>query len=201
MVTRNAITIRRRLVQFTGVAAVAVAALALSPPGRDVLFHLSPIKWTGEAPRLADLLKLTPGMPGKVVADIGAGDGAMALEIAATLGPSGRMFITERTAEQRARLLDRTRALPDAVVIEALDDRPNLPDACCDAIYMRFGWHHLNNPEAYARSLVQALRRGTARDHYFSPGAFFKWKRPWRQRTRIAVRRPPVRVERRDDRG
>ena len=162
---------RRRLVLFAGVTAIAIAALAVSPPGRGVLFHVSPIRWTGEAPRLAALLKLTPGM---AVADIGAGGGAMALEIAATIGPAGRIFVTERTPEQRARLAERATAHPHTVVIEALDDQTNLPDACCDAIYLRFVWHHLGNPEVYARSLARALKPGGRLAIIdFSPGAFF----------------------------
>lgn len=90
---------RRRVALFTGGLALAALAFALSPFGRGVFFHLAPLDWTGEASRLARMLNLTPG---RVVADIGAGRGDMAIEISGMVGPAGRVFVTERTAEQRA---------------------------------------------------------------------------------------------------
>lgn len=163
--------VRRRLTVSAALIALALAALAVSPFGRGIIFHLSPVTWTGEPGRLAALLHLTPGM---AVADIGAGDGAMALEVAKVVGPTGRLFVTERRADQRLRLAQRLSHIPNASIAVALDDRPNLPDACCDAIYLRMVWHHLGNRPDYARSLVRALRPGgrlVVID--FSPAAFF----------------------------
>lgn len=160
------------------------AVLAATPFGRDVMFHLVPIAWTGEAARLADALGVRSGA---VVADIGAGNGALITEFARTVGPTGRAFATERTAAQRAAIASRAAAAGVAVtVIEAADDATNLPAGCCDAITMRMVMHHVADPPVLARDLRRALKPGgrvgvidfnpgalphLAADHGVSPGA------------------------------
>jgi len=46
-----------------------------------------------EVPQLAELLALKPGM---IVADVGAGGGAMSVVMAKWLGPGGRVYATDR---------------------------------------------------------------------------------------------------------
>jgi SAM-dependent methyltransferase len=163
--------IRRRLIMAAALATLTLATLAVSPFGREIVFHLSPVAWTGEPARLAAMLRLEAGM---AVADIGAGDGAMALEMARVVGPTGRLFVTERTTDKRLRLTQRLGHLANIAIVEALEDRTNLPDACCDAIYLRMVWHHLSQRPDYGRSLARALRPGgrlVVID--FPPSAFF----------------------------
>ena len=52
-----------------------------------------------EVPELAKLLELQPGM---TVADVGAGFGAWTVRFAKFVGPSGRVFATDRGAKQLA---------------------------------------------------------------------------------------------------
>ena len=62
-------------------------------------FFFLPFSWTGEPARLAELLRVRPG---GTVADIGAGDGAMAIEMARRVGRDGVVYATELSAQQRA---------------------------------------------------------------------------------------------------
>jgi ubiquinone/menaquinone biosynthesis C-methylase UbiE len=163
--------IRRRVTMAVGLIAVAVGGLVAFPFGQDVLFHLSPVAWTNEPDRLAALLHLKPTI---VVADIGAGDGAMALQMARVVGRTGHVYVTERGADQRTCLSERTSHLGNVDVIEALDDRPNLPDNCCDAVYLRMVWHHIAERRAYAPRLAKAVRPGGRLVIIdFPPSAFF----------------------------
>jgi SAM-dependent methyltransferase len=151
-------TLRNVALTGLGVLVGSGLVLAATPLGRDVLFHAVPIRWTGEAERLAAALRLAPG---GAFADIGAGDGALAVELARHVGSGGRAFATERTSEQRQRIAKRaTRAGVALTVIEAADGATNLPDACCDAITMRMVLHHVGEPEPFARDLRRSVRRG-----------------------------------------
>lgn len=115
--------------------------------------------WPDEADRLMQELALTPGM---TVGEIGAGRGDLTIEMARRLGPRGRVFSTEIDA---ARLADIRRAAKDASldnisVITAGERDANLPDACCDAIYMREVFHHFADPTHTTASLRRALKPG-----------------------------------------
>ena len=46
------------------------------------------------------------------------------------------------------------------VSIAGATDATNLPDGCCDAIYMRTMLHHVANPPAFARDVVRSIRPG-----------------------------------------
>ena len=58
-------------------------------------FFILPLAWTGEPEQLARALGLQHGM---VVADIGAGSGALATAMAAQVGETGRVYATELSA-------------------------------------------------------------------------------------------------------
>lgn len=122
-------------------------------------FFLLPFSWTGESTRLAELLRVRPGA---TVADIGAGDGAMALEMARRVGPSGVVYATELSAKQREAM---TRKVSEAAishvrVVEGATDATRLPDQCCDAIYLRAVTHHLADRAQFAREIHKAVRAG-----------------------------------------
>ncbi|HEY8549640.1 MAG TPA: methyltransferase domain-containing protein [Vicinamibacterales bacterium] len=99
---------------------------------------------------------------GTTVAEIGAGDGALTLAIARHVGPSGRVLTTELGESALARLraaVEQANAA-NVTVVEARADAVNLPDACCDAIFMRSVYHHFADPAAVNRTLLAALRPG-----------------------------------------
>ena len=112
-----------------------------------------------EVERLAALLAVGPGSR---VADVGAGKGAFAIALAERVGPEGHVYATEIDAGLRAKIerAAREAGLANLTVVEALEDATGLPDACCDAIFLRGVYHHLTKPERVLESLARALRPG-----------------------------------------
>ena len=112
-----------------------------------------------EVERLADVLEIQPG---DAVADIGAGDGWLSIEIAALVGESGQVFATELSADRRDAIRTAVAAagLDNVTVVEAGEHETNLPPSCCDAIFLRRVYHHLTDPAATNASLHAALKPG-----------------------------------------
>jgi ubiquinone/menaquinone biosynthesis C-methylase UbiE len=112
-----------------------------------------------DIPLLADVLELKPGM---TVADIGAGMGQMTIVLSSWIGSNGRVYATDIGAMQLTALRDAVSRehLENVTVIEGGARSTNLPDACCDAIFLRDVYHHVTEPEAFDRSLIAALKPG-----------------------------------------
>lgn len=112
-----------------------------------------------DVPKLLPVLELEPGM---AVADVGAGAGAMTLVMAKALGPSGRVYATDVNALQIDAIRDQAKArhLDNVVAIAGTQTSTNLPDACCDAIFVRDAYHHFTDPAAMNRSFLAALKGG-----------------------------------------
>ena len=130
--------------------AVAVAGLAVAAAGGRRSFD-------SESRRLAEVLALAPGA---VVADVGAGKGEWALEMARRVGPSGRIFATEIDPE-RLRVIRRAveeAGVANVTIIEGAPDDTRLPPGCCDAVFLRHVYHHITSPPAMNASLLRALR-------------------------------------------
>jgi ubiquinone/menaquinone biosynthesis C-methylase UbiE len=108
---------------------------------------------------LAPLLELKSG---SVVAEIGAGNGGVAIAAAKWVGPTGHVYATEIDPKRITRIHDRISAsgLHNVSVIEAAADSTKLPVRCCDAIYMIGVYHHLTEPLKTDASILQALRPG-----------------------------------------
>ncbi len=167
---------RRRRLLLAALGAVVLLLATLYGP--TAAFHLLPFSITREADRLAGLLEVGPG---GTVAEIGAGAGALSMEMARRVGPNGRVYSTELSAERRAQIAARAsrERLANVLVVEAGETATNLPDACCDAIFMRNVYHHIGDIVPFNASVRQALRDGgrfAVID--FAPGAF--WHLPGR---------------------
>jgi ubiquinone/menaquinone biosynthesis C-methylase UbiE len=113
----------------------------------------------GEAARLIALLELQPG---SVVADIGAGSGEMTFEMARQLGDTSRIYSTDINPKTVQGLKDGAAAatLENVIVAEGHASQTNLPDACCDAIFVRHVYHHFGDPPAMNASIMRALKPG-----------------------------------------
>lgn len=111
-----------------------------------------------DAPKLVEVLELKPGM---TVADIGSGGGAMTIVLGHWIG-SGRVFATDVTehALRDTRAYVQKEGLKNVTVIEGAVEATNLPDACCDAIFLRNVYHHITAVEAFNKSLVASLKPG-----------------------------------------
>ena len=109
-----------------------------------------------DAPKLVEVLELKPGM---TVADVGSGFGAMTVVLGHWIG-SGRVFATDVTehALRQTREYVKKEGLTNVTVIEGAEAATNLPDACCDAIFLRNVYHHITAVDAFNRSLVASLK-------------------------------------------
>jgi precorrin-6B methylase 2 len=108
---------------------------------------------------LVDVLQLKAG---SVVAEIGAGSGELTIAIAKHVGPTGRVLTSELGAERVGRLqqaIERA-GVANVDVVEGREADANLPDACCDAIFMRNVYHHFSGPPAMNASFLRALKPG-----------------------------------------
>ena len=112
-----------------------------------------------EVERLAQVLDIQPG---DSVADIGAGDGWLSIEMAAVVGESGHVFATELSADRRddIRAAVAAAGLDNVTVVEAGERETNLTTECCNAIFMRRVYHHLTDTAATNASLHAALKPG-----------------------------------------
>ena len=112
-----------------------------------------------DAAKLIEVLEIRAGA---TVADIGAGGGALVPPTSRQLGPSGRLYATDVNADRLAeiRKLLASQALQNVTVLQGADAQTNLPDACCDAIFMRLVYHHFGDPPAMNASLLRSLKPG-----------------------------------------
>lgn len=145
---------RRYVIAGTALAAVAVGVVAW-----PFAYYALPFAWTGEPDKLATLLDAKPGAR---LADIGAGSGALAIEMAERVGVEGLVYATDidpdRTREIEARV---SRAsLSNVRAVQGASTSTNLPAGCCDAVYMRMMFHHVDDRPAFARAVAQAVRPG-----------------------------------------
>lgn len=132
------------------VAACAVASGAVSVSGQNN---------ARDAGRLIDALGVRQGI---TVGEIGAGTGELTILMARHVGPAGHVYTTEVAEQQLARLRQAATdaSLTNVTVLAAAVASTNLPDACCDAIFMRNVYHHFEQPAPINRSLFAALKPG-----------------------------------------
>ena len=99
---------------------------------------------------------------GATVADIGAGNGQEALAIAKQVGEEGHVYATELESEALDELRKKVNesVRNNVTVVEGHPGRTNLHAQCCDAIYLRKVYHHIENPASMNASLFEALKPG-----------------------------------------
>jgi len=111
-----------------------------------------------DAPKLSTVLQIEPGM---TIADVGAGFGSMTVTLAKWIAP-GRVYATDIGDRQLTVIRDyiTREGLDNVTVFKGGQASTNLPDACCDAIFMRHVYHHITAIEPFNRSLFAALKPG-----------------------------------------
>lgn len=116
-------------------------------------------EYTTDINWLIEVLELKEG---SVVADIGAGDGDQTLAIARHVGPEGRVYSTELGSEslQELRSEIEEASAENITVVEGHPNQTNLPEECCDALFMRRVYHHFNDPASMNKSLFRTLKPG-----------------------------------------
>jgi len=111
-----------------------------------------------EVPKLVEVLALKPSM---VVADVGAGGGAMTVVLAKWLA-TGRVLATDINPAflDEVREYAKREGRSNVTFFQGLAASANLPASCCDAILMRNVYHHLTEPETFIKSVTASLKPG-----------------------------------------
>jgi predicted methyltransferase len=147
--------------RYTARLAVVAAAFAVTvqgqePDARQIAQERREAE--REAPSLVEVLELKPGM---TVADVGSGGGAMTVVLGKWIG-AGRVFATDVTqnAVRMTREYAKKEGLTNVTVIEGAAAATNLPDASCDAVFLRNVFHHVTDPVPFNKSLYASLKPG-----------------------------------------
>ncbi|MGA8597932.1 MAG: methyltransferase domain-containing protein [Bryobacteraceae bacterium] len=100
--------------------------------------------------------------PGEVIAEIGAGEGQMSFAASARVGAGGHVYSTELDEKKLAHLQEEVnrRELRNVSIVKADPIGTNLPDGCCEAIFMRHVYHHFEKPEQTDAAIFRALKPG-----------------------------------------
>ena len=140
-----------------GTASAAAVALAIGWPGLSVAAQRQDD--AADAIRLIEVLGLSQG---SLVADVGAGSGVLTVPIARHVGPRGRVYSTDINADRWEEIRDAAReaSLENVVVVEGAPAETNLPEECCDAVFMRNVYHHFGDPASMNASLLRSLKPG-----------------------------------------
>jgi ubiquinone/menaquinone biosynthesis C-methylase UbiE len=136
-------------------------AVRFAPCALTVLFGLLLFGCGGQedANRLAELTHIGPG---SAVADFGAGKGELTIPMAERVGASGHVYASEIDPARLSAIRERAASagVQNVTVVEGGEKSTNLPDNCCDVIFMRGVYHHLTDPADIDRSLYRAVRPG-----------------------------------------
>jgi predicted methyltransferase len=148
---------RRSAVAVTAVLLAATVLHAQQRPGAQQIAQ-ERRQAELDAPKLVEVLELKPGM---IVGDIGTGGGAMAIVLGHWIG-QGRVYATDITelALRETREYVTKEGLTNVTVIEGAPAATNLPDACCDALFLRHVYHHIIDVDAFNKSLHASLKPG-----------------------------------------
>jgi len=163
---------RRTRIGLLAVAGfVVLVVLAFEGELRILLANQRP---EDEAARLIEQLGVSDG---DTVAEIGAGAGRLTVAMAKAL-PDSRVYSTELDP---ARLEDtreavRQASLRNVEVREAAVAGTNLPDECCDAVFMRTVYHHFTSPPTMIEALQRSLKpAGRLAIIEFEPRGVWTW--------------------------
>ena len=107
--------------------------------------------------RVIDLMEIVPGM---AVGEIGAGNGRLAVRVAARVGPSGTVYandIDPRALRFMRRRVERER-IDNLIVVRGGEVEPRFPVGGLDLVYMINTYDHLSDPVGLLRNTAHYLR-------------------------------------------
>jgi ubiquinone/menaquinone biosynthesis C-methylase UbiE len=108
------------------------------------------------------LSRLMRWSSGQTLAEIGAGEGQLSFTAAKIVGPDGHVYTTELDEEKLTNLKAavRRRRLQNVTVVKADPIETNLPEACCDGVFVRHVYHHFSKPDVTDASILRSLKPG-----------------------------------------
>lgn len=107
--------------------------------------------------KVLDAIGVRPGM---TVAEIGAGRGRYAVQLAVRVGPGGRVYAEDIDGESLDHLRRRCQRweLKNVTVIQGEVNDPKLPDNQLDLIWVVSSYHHFDDPVALLRQARKSLK-------------------------------------------
>ena len=113
---------------------------------------------------------------GMFIADIGAGGGYFAERFSYSVGANGLVYAVDINKSFLTYIEDQLnkKNIQNIQTILAKTDESNLPDSCCDIIFLRNVYHHINSPIDYFRKLKSKLKKyGVVAIIDYKPASFF----------------------------
>lgn len=112
--------------------------------------------------KVNDVLAALDAAPGKVIADVGAGEGFYTIRIARAVGPTGRVSAVDIEEKSLAKLRAQLAAdeIANADVVLGATDDPRLPVATFDAVLVYNTYHEMTEHAAMRRAMFAALKPG-----------------------------------------
>ena len=142
------------------------AAARFPPPDRPVAAivssHSNPERERDAAREAERIARLIGAAPGKVIADIGAGDGYLTVRLAPRLAPGGRVIAVDVTPAYLDGLKRRVAAagLDNVAFVLGAPDDARLAPASIDVAVMVRMYHEIEQPYALLWRLRDALKPG-----------------------------------------
>lgn len=112
--------------------------------------------------RVPDIFTALGVTSGSRIADLGAGEGWLTTRLAKQVGPTGRVFASDVSAEALERLGETIArdSLRNVEVLLAEDDDPRLPHGTLDGVVILNAYHEMNQRVAVLDGVKRALRPG-----------------------------------------
>lgn len=145
--TRKAV---RVLAVMLGLALSSIATAQINSPSRE------------RSERVNEVLAALEATSGKVIADVGAGEGFYTIRLARAVGPTGRVSavdIDEKSLDKLRLQLVADKIANVDIVLGAVDD-PRLPAAAFDAVLVYNTYHEMTEHAAMRRAMFAALKPG-----------------------------------------
>jgi len=107
-----------------------------------------------------EVIKALAVTDGMVVADIGAGSGLFARPFARAVGPRGKVYAVDISADIMGYLRDRAKQehLDDLEVIVSKEDDPLLPPRSIDLVFFADTTHHIANRVPFYKRMAAGLK-------------------------------------------
>jgi predicted methyltransferase len=139
-------------------AAVSAPLLLMTLAGQVTAQQSTRDQWQ----RVPEIVAALDVGSGSHVADVGAGFGYFTVRLARVVGPVGRVYAVDISAEalERLRRLADTIALRNVEVVEGRPEDPRLAPGTLDAALIVNAYHEMTEHDSIAARLFQALKPG-----------------------------------------